>query len=177
MIAHNFLKSTKCRSPEFMTHILKTHIRPVLEYASPVWNSGYIQDIKRLEAVQRLWTRNILGLRDKEYSDRLRKLDLFSVKGRLLRADIIKCWKIFHGHCQLSPHMLWNLQVDNRTRGHQYKIRVCRCQVDARARFFSHRVVQHWNSLPEWLVKETSLPQFKKGLADTLGDRLYEYLK
>ena len=176
-IAHNFLKSTKCRSSEFMTHILKTHIRPVLEYASPVWNSGYVQDVKRLEAVQRLWTRNILGLRDKEYGDRLRKLDLFSVKGRLLRADIIKCWKIFHGHCHLSPEMLWNLQVDNRTRGHLYKIRVCRCQVDARARFFSHRVVQHWNGLPEWLVRETSLPQFKKGLAATLGDRLYEYLK
>ena len=33
-VAHNFLKSTRCRSPDFMIHIRKTHIRPILEYAS-----------------------------------------------------------------------------------------------------------------------------------------------
>ena len=141
-----------------------------------MWNSGYIQDIKRLEAVQRLWTRHILGLQDKEYGVRLQALNLFSVKGRFLRADIIKCWKIFHGHCHISPEMLWDLNVDSRTRGHTLKIKSCRGQVDARTRFFSHRVVRDWNGLPGWLVQEHSLPQFKKGLATALGDKLYEYV-
>ena len=86
-VAHNFLKSTRCRLPDFMVHVWTVHIRPILEYASPLWNSGYSQDLKRLESIQRLWTRNILGLRDQEYGDRLRALDLFSVKGSLLRAD------------------------------------------------------------------------------------------
>ena len=54
-----------------------------------------------------------------------------------LRADIIKCWKIFHAHCHLSPEMLWDLNVDGRTRGHTYKLRVCHGQVDARTRFFT----------------------------------------
>ena len=159
-----------------MVHILKSHIRPILEYASPIWNSGYVQDLKRLEAVQRLWTRNVVGLRSMEYGDRLKELDLFSVKGRLLRADIIKCWKIFHGHSQVSPELLWDLGDDNRTRGHSYKIKTVRSQVDARTRFFTHRVVREWNSLPGWLVEEGSLEQFKKGLAATLGSRLYEYI-
>ena len=86
-----------------MMHILKVHIRPILEYSSPVWNSGYIQDLKRLEAVQRLWTRNVLGLKDMIYAERLRALDLFSVQGRLLRADMLKCWKIFRYLSRLSP--------------------------------------------------------------------------
>ena len=128
-----------------------------------------------MEAVQRHWTRNIIGLRDMEYGVRLQALDLFSVKGRLLRADLLKCWKMFHGHCQVSPEMLWDLNVDLRTRGHRFKIKSCRGQVDARTRFFSHRVIRDWNELPGWLVEEASLSQFKNGLSIVLGDRLYEY--
>ena len=80
-----------------------------------------------------------------------------------------------NGHCQLSPETLWDLDVDLRTRGHRFKIRSCRGQVDARTRFFSHRVIKYWNELPGWLAEETSLSQFKNGLSTVLGDRLYEY--
>ena len=66
--------------------------------------------------------------------------------------------------------------MDDRTRGHRFKIKTCRGQVDARIRFFSHRVVQVWNGLPGWLVEEESLKQFKRGLAVTLGERLFEYV-
>ena len=47
-VAHNFLKATMCRDPDFMTHILLTHIRPViyLEYAPAIWNTGYKEDVR-----------------------------------------------------------------------------------------------------------------------------------
>ena len=45
-IAQNILKGTVCRGTEFMMLIFKTYIRPLLEYASTVWNTGYIQDMK-----------------------------------------------------------------------------------------------------------------------------------
>ena len=118
-VAHNFLKATLCRSSDFMLHILKTHIRPIIEYASTVWHTGYHQDLKILEAVQRLWTRNIMDLRDTEYKERLQILNLFSVKGRLLRADMIKCWKIFHGKSIIQPNDLWDLSINQRLRGHK----------------------------------------------------------
>ena len=41
-VAQSLLKSTICRSPDFMLYLLKVHIRPVLEYASVVWNTGYV---------------------------------------------------------------------------------------------------------------------------------------
>ena len=36
-------------------------------------------------------SRNTKGLEDKDYCQRLNRLDLYSIKGRLLRADLIKC--------------------------------------------------------------------------------------
>ncbi|KAF0314297.1 hypothetical protein FJT64_015231 [Amphibalanus amphitrite] len=159
-----------------MLHILRTHIRPVLEYASVVWNTGYIDDLRRLEAVQRLWTRHINGLQNMEYGDRLRQLNLFSVKGRLIRSDLIKCWKIFHSPGPIKPSDLWELSSERRTRGHQLKITVRRCQLDTRSRFFSERVVNEWNALPDSTVTSTSLAEFKSSLLKVLGDRLFDYI-
>ena len=174
-IAQNLLKSTVCRSPDFMLHLLKVHIRPVLEYASVVWNSGYMLDKKKLESVQRLWTRHVLGLEKKEYMDRLKSLDLYSVEGRFLRADLIKCWKVFHGKCPIEPSQLWEVNVDARTRGHRFKIKVNRCELDARSRFFPNRIINDWNSLPGWVVEARTLGEFKSGLATVLGERLFYY--
>ena len=175
-IAHNFLKSTLCRSSDFMLHILQTHIRPIIEYASTVWHTGYQQDLKRLEAVQRLWTRNIMDVKNMEYGERLKALNLFSVKGRLLRADMIKCWKIFYGKSVILPHDLWELNKSSRIRGHKLKINVRRCEVDARSRFFAERVINDWNSLPVTVVESSSLTAFKANLARYLGNRLYEFV-
>ena len=44
--------------------------------------------------------------------DRLKFLDLYSVRGRYLRADIIKCWKIFHGFSPIAPDQLFVLAPD-----------------------------------------------------------------
>ena len=174
-IAHNLLKSTVCRSSDFMIYLLKAHIRPILEYASVVWNTSYAQDRRRLESVQRLWTRHVLGLEKKEYGERLKALDLFSVEGRMLRADLVKCWKIFHGHSPIQPSMLWDINNNARTRGHRFRIKVNRCEIDARARFFSNRIIGDWNSLPEKVAGADTLGKFKTGLAAVLGERLFHY--
>ena len=85
-LVNNFLRSTRCRSSEFMLAIYKTHIRPLLEFGSTVWNTGYLGDQRLLESVQRRWTKEITGLAALPYSERLRALELYSVHGRLLRA-------------------------------------------------------------------------------------------
>ena len=175
-VAHNFLKATVCREPDFMIHILVTHIRPVLEYASVVWNTGYREDARRLEAVQRLWTRHVKGLEGQEYGERLKSLDLFSVTGRLLRIDLIKCWKIFHGLSPIEPTDFWDIATDQRTRGNRFKIKVRRCQLDATTRLFSTRVISSWNSLPDWVVSSSSLAEFKSALLAVLGSRLLTYM-
>ena len=84
-LSANLLRSTLCRSPDFMVSLYKTHIRPLLEYSSCAWNTGYIGDLRMLESVQRKWTKHIDGLGELPYSERLQVLGLYSVQGRLLR--------------------------------------------------------------------------------------------
>ncbi len=43
---------------------------------------------KLLESVQRSWTHHIEGMSDLPYAVRLQVLDLYSVQGRLVRADL-----------------------------------------------------------------------------------------
>lgn len=71
-LSYSFLKSTLCRSPSFMVKLFITHVRPLLEFASPVWNTGYITDLSLLESVQRRWTKLITGCETMSYDQRLK---------------------------------------------------------------------------------------------------------
>ena len=102
-------------------------------------------------------------------------LQLYSVKGRLLRADIIKCWKIFHGKCGLDPEELFVL-VDGRiTRGHRYKVAHVYSSIECRRRSFSLRIANLWNCLPDDVVALESVESFKSALHICLGERLFEF--
>ena len=175
-LAQNFLKSTVCREPKFMLFLLTVHIRPIIEYCSCVWNTGYHGDLQLLESVQRRWTKQISSLKGLDYAARLRTLDLFSVQGRLLRADLIQYWKVFNGKSHISVHDLFERAPYAGTRGHCYKVFPPQPVTDVRRRAFNVRCVSAWNSLPQHVVTATSLPCFKKALTEALGDKLFEYV-
>ena len=117
-LCQSFLKSTVCRTSEFMLFLFITHVRSLIEYASCVWNTGYKDDIRKLERVQRMWTRHVDDLQGLTYEEMLRKLNLYSVQGRLLRADIIQLWKIFHWYSTIKPDDLFTQPLRGDTRGH-----------------------------------------------------------
>ena len=175
-VSMNLLKSTACRSPEFMCSIFKAHIRPILEYASPVWNTGFVEDLTRLEAVQRRWTKRIDGLSELSYAGRLEYLNLFSVRGRLWRADMIQCWRIFHGQSPIAPEDIFVFSVPSFTRGHCFKIASQHSTVEARRRFFSLRVTESWNKLPEKVVLAQSVSTFKNLLLSYRREKHFEFL-
>merc|ERR1719341_1430248 len=95
-ITTNLLACTLSRDADFLMNIYTLHVRPLIEYASALWNVGYLGDVRLLERVQRRWTREVSGLEDFPYEERLRRLDLFSFPGRLLRTDLILVYKILH---------------------------------------------------------------------------------
>ena len=76
----NLLSSTLCRAKEFMLPLFLSHIRPLLEFSSCVWNTGFVGDVRLLEGVQRRWTKKIDSFEDLPYSQRLSLLNLYSVK-------------------------------------------------------------------------------------------------
>ena len=59
-----------------MLPLYKSHIRPLIELSSCVWNVGFVGDMKLLQGVQRRWTNVIDGLSDVSYGTRLYRLDL-----------------------------------------------------------------------------------------------------
>ena len=133
-ISYSLLRSTVCRSPDFMLTIFISHIRPLLEYCSPVWNLGYLTDLRMLESVQRRWTKQIQGVDNLNYTERLRRLGLFSIKGRLNRADLIKIWKSFHPDVDVGLSMIFERAREMGTRGHLYKLSIPLSNTDIKRR-------------------------------------------
>ena len=160
-----------------MLFLLTVHIRPIIEYCSCVWNTGYQGDLRLLESVQRRWTRHISSVEGLDYADRLRTLNLYSVQGRLIRADLIQCWKIFNGKSLLVAADLFQLAPHSGTRGHCYKIFTQASCTDVRKHFFNVCCVSVWNSLPQHVVTAPTLSCFKKLLEETLGSVLFEYVE
>ena len=170
---NQLLRCTVNRSPGFMVSLFVSHIRPIMDYCSTVWNLGYAGDLKRLESVQRRWTREISGLGGLDYQSRLRHLELFSIRGRMLRADLVKVWKIFHTEIDVGLSHVFERQSHGATRGHPFKLSVPLCRTEIRRRFFNVRTVQTWNSLTEEAVCAASLEGFKRLLDAQVGDRFY----
>ena len=69
-------------------------------------------------------------------NERLRRLDLFSFRGRLLHLDLILLWKIFHCSRVINPQDIFDISRSTASRGYRYKIFVARSRLEARQTFF-----------------------------------------
>ena len=61
----------------------------------------------------------------------------------------------------------------DRKKGNGFKLRQGRFRLDFRRRFFTQRVVMHWNRLPKEVVDVPSLEAFKARLEVALGSLLW----
>ena len=120
-LSNSLLRATVNKSPKFMAALFVTHIRPILDYCSTVWNVGYAGDLTLLEGVQRRWTKNIDAMQGLSYTERLKSLNLFLIKGKLLLSDLIKNWKTLC--CELPGFdlpVLFQSSLEEGTRGHSF---------------------------------------------------------
>ena len=95
---------------------------------------------KSFRRVQRRWTREIKRIDHLEYAQRRKQLNLYSVYSTLLRADIIKCWKVFHSEVDVGLCDLFVCAPSLGMRTHTYKLSRPRCETDTK-RFFNFRII------------------------------------
>ena len=108
-------------------------------------------------------TKLVPELRNLPYEERIRMLGLPSLFYRRARGDMIEVYKFLHKVYKM-PHTLLERAAEGPTRGHSLKLNKKHCRLEVRKNFFSMRVVNNWNSLPEDTVKAPCLNTFKARL-------------
>jgi len=103
--------------------IYKTYIRPHVEYCVQAWSPYLKKDIECLEKVQRSATKMVHGLRHLSYEQRLRHLELTTLKERRIRGDLIETFKIMTGKESVDRSQFFQLSTcEYQLRGHTMKL-------------------------------------------------------
>ncbi|PKU40357.1 hypothetical protein llap_9343 [Limosa lapponica baueri] len=127
-------------------------LRPHVEYCVQLWSPH----IERTGGLEHLC-----------YEDKLRELGLFSLEKRRLQGDLVGQYlKVIY---KKAGEGLFTRQCSNRMRGNSFKLKEGRFRLDIRKKFFTVRVVRHWNRLPREAADAPSLEVFKTRLDGALG--------
>ena len=82
-----------------------------------------VRDEEVLEKVQRRATKCVKGMNNKEYTERLRDLELTTLKRRRIRGDLIETNKILSGKENVNRDTFFHLTDSERQlRGHGLKL-------------------------------------------------------
>ena len=139
-----------------------TMVRPVLEYASTVWDPSSSDNIKELEKVQRSASRYVFN----NYKDRtpgtitgfLQRLQWETLESRREQARLAMLYKINKGLVDLNPSCFYK-KSDSRTRGD--KVFQERNKNPAFTNSFFPKTMSQWNKLPPKITKVKSLEVFR----------------
>ena len=138
-------------------------IRPHLEYCVQLWSPvaahGSWGTIYEIEKVQRKFTNLIDDIGTLQYGTRLAELNLTTLAERRIRGDLIETFKIVNNVVDYG-HDIFTLGRSGRN------IVSCGLKVSSfRKKFFSERVIQYWNVLPNFVKLSSSVNSFKANLS------------
>ena len=102
------------------------------------------------------------GLKGKTSEEQLRSLGLFSLEKTRLRGDLTAVYTFFKGGSGGGGADLLSLVSRDRTRGNGMKLHQGK-------RFFTERVVGHWDRLLREVVTAPNLSEIKEHLENTLS--------
>ena len=144
-------------------NLFTTMIRPHLEYAAAVWSPHMKKDIQLIENVQRRATKQLPIISKLPYSERLRQLDLPTLRYRRIRGDMIEVFKILK-YYDSDPNQILQRHISSATRGHSLKLAKKQSNSNLRLFSFSIRVINNWNNLSNHVVSSSNTNTFKNRL-------------
>ena len=135
------------------------------------------QDIDTLEKVQKRATKLVRELAKIPYEYRLKELRIYSLYCRRQRGDLIETYKLLKGYYNLDWTGFFTLSPVQNTRGHHTKLYKKHSRLQLRENFFTQRVINMWNSLPETVVSASTVSVFKQKLDEYWNCIGYGYVQ
>ena len=151
------------RGANLWKKLYTSYVRPHLEFAVPVWNPHRREDIRALEGVQHRATKIPQSMKCHDYEKRCELFGLTTLEVRRARGDMIQHFKfeksIEEVNWVSAPHRIPARGI-NREKLSCESIK----NRSERRNFYTNRVVDHWNQLPNQVIESASVNQFKSTL-------------
>jgi Reverse transcriptase (RNA-dependent DNA polymerase)/Endonuclease-reverse transcriptase len=163
-------RSFRYRDKHIFKALYLRYVRPHLEFASPAWSPWLAKDIQVLENVQKRAVRMISGLKSDSYEAKLKELGMQSLQARRVESDLVLMYKVIHGTCNVGSET-WPKLLNERGRtiphmtraaNDALRLRQPMARNDRRKNFFSIRVCEEWNKIPQDIRRAKTVGQFKK---------------
>jgi ribonuclease P/MRP protein subunit RPP40 len=157
-------RSIQYKSKGVIVKLFKSLVRPKLEYCIQAWSPYLRKDIDMIERVQRRALKVVQEFKELSYEERLLRAGLITLEKRRVRGDLIQVFKIVRGFDKLNFNNFFEYSKVSNVRGHSFKFVKNRSRLDIRKNYFSQRVVNAWNKLPQHVVESVSINAFKNSL-------------
>lgn len=157
------------RDLEIWRRLYSTYIRPHLEFAVQAWCPNSKGDIQVIERVQRRATKIPHCLKNMRYEDRCEQMGIVKLTERRMRGDLIQMFKLSRGLDAVSWVSEQKTSIARTGRRSQLRREIVKN--NQRHNFFTNRVANPWNALPNVLVESASVNEFKNKL-DKLETKL-----
>ena len=167
MVLGRLARGVSYRDKVTFVRLYQVFVLPHLSYSAPAWAPYSMADKETLEKVQRRAIMMVSNLKG-SYEERLATLGLRSLEGRRLRGDLIETFKILTGQSDVNYQSWFKLTRDQvgqaNTRantGHLNLVHPIPATTEVRRNYFSHRVIRHWNQLPNHVKMCQKTNEFK----------------
>ena len=163
-------RSFHYRDRKVFIQLYKQHVRSLLEFSAPSWSPWTAADKEVLEKIQKKAVRMVSGLTGQTYEERLIELNLPTLEMRRYQSDMIQTFKIIRSIDAVDASSWFNLVGVNpprhtRLTSNPLNIIAVRSNLEVRKNFFSQRVPDQWNNLPEEMKCSRNLKIFKSKLS------------
>ena len=169
-------RAVSYRDKNTFLRLFRTYVRPHLDYCAPAYSPWTLGDKEILEKVQRRAIGMVSNFKGRTYEEKLAEAGMTTLEARRLRGDLLQAYRVLNQVDDVDPSKWFKMSQDRngamstRHTGGHLNVERKEANGDIRRNFWSIRVVDPWNSLPEEVKKAKSLDDFKNGI-DNLAAR------